>query len=343
MSKTLTLLLLAIAFILTACGSKPVNVIESTDTPNYSQQYLDSREYAIEQAEDQIRLAEEQQLPYYSPRRVLLAHEKVKMAQGATTDEEGILIANQVEDLLNKAQLNKTLAEEKLALLLTQRKGLEELHADKVHKARFLTVTQSLKTLIAKMEDKPELDITQDKQRIAKIMTALEVDTLLSTQLSNAEKFFKRATEEDAQSYAPTLYQKASLALKKARTKIRTQPQDRTSISALSEQARHAAQHTLYIAREAQGLGNLNQPDAEQMALRFEQLLHDIAQKMGLKDLRSISLQDQSLAIIQALESNQNRIRQQLEKELRSENQADKQKIEKLEQRLQDANIAPPE
>jgi len=336
MGGRLIFLIPFIVLLFSGCSSTPdVKVHEDDAPPNFTQQYLESREYAIESAQEALDKAGEEQLEYFSPRRVFLAQEKLFSAQEEEKDKDAIELADQVKVLLEIAQKNKTIALERLSQLFQQKNILEQLHADRVHRKTYQQLTQSLQNLIAQIEDKPGANISSDTRTLSQAMIELEIDTLLSSQLGEAEKFFARAKQEEASIYAPVTYQQAEKALSQARQTIQNSYRETQLIEQEAHKASRLAQRTLYLSREVQSLINLKASAAEQIALEIEKLLHNIGQHMKLEDLRAMSLQDQSLAIIQALENQEIRVRQELEKEYRDQRNKDQQRIKQLEQQLE--------
>ena len=339
MSARLIFLIPIAAILFSGCSSKPeVKVHEDDAPPNFTQQYLESREYALESAQEALEKANEEQLEYYSPRRVFLAQEKLFSAQEEEKDQDAIELASQVNVLLEQARKNKAFAEEKMAQLFKQKKILEQLHANRVHNKTYQQLVQSLKKVVAQIEDNRQANIDPDIRALSQAMIELEIDTLLTSQLGNAEKFFTRAKQEEANIYAPVTFHQAQKALKQASQMIYERYRDTEAIEQAAEKASRLSQRTLYLGREVRSLIDLNANEAEQVALEIEKLLHNIGQHMKLDDLRAMSLQDQSLAIIQALENQEIRVRQELEKEYRDQRNKNQQRIKQLEQQLENSS-----
>lgn len=331
---------IASVFILFGCSSQPdINVYDGDTPADLSKRYLTSREYALENGRQQLNQAEDEELSYYSPKRLLLAQETLNNARQQSDDQQAIDQANQISDILAQAREHKTRVQEKLATLFSQMRTLHQIHADKVHPKTYQQAEDSLASLVRRLESEPDYDTQQPSSLLTQSLVALQIDTLLSSQLGSAHKFFKRASQEDAKRYAPLTFRQAQQALLEAEQTIQQHYQDLPRVEVASKKAEHMAQRALYLSREVRSLMNLSADDAEHVALKTEQLLHNIAQHMKLDDLRAMSLQDQSLAIIQALENQQTRLRQMLEKEYRDERTQDKQRIQELEQ---DLGIASP-
>lgn len=335
MGARLIFISIASLLILHGCSSNPdINVYEGETPADLSKRYLTSREYALENGRQQLNQAEDEELSYYSPRRLLLAKETLNNARQQPDDQQAIDQANQISDVLAQAREHKKQVQEKLATLFSKMRTLHAIHADKVHPKTYQKAEQSLAILVRKLESEPEYDIKVQSEDIERSLIELQVDTLLSSQLGSARRFFQRAQQEEANRYAPLTFRQAQQAILQAETTIKTQYQDLKLVESNSQKAEHMAQRALYLSREVRSLIKLSPDDAEHAALKTEQLLHNIAQHMKLDDLRAMSLQDQSLAIIQALENQQTRLRQMLEKEYRDERAQDKQRIQALEQQL---------
>lgn len=335
MGVRLIITALASLFFLYGCSSQPdINVYDGDTPADLSKRYLTSREYALENGRQQLKQAQDEELSYYSPKRLLLAKESLREAQQQTDDQQAIDQANQISYVLAQAREHKKRVREKLTVLFAQMRDLHKIHADKVHPKTYQQAEDSLANLVRQLESDPELNTQPQASQLSQSLVALQIDTLLSSKLGSAHKFFKRARQEDAERYAPLTFRQAEQALQEAEQTIKQHYQDLAKVDASAAKAEHMAQRALYLSREVRSLINLSADDAEHVALKTEQLLHNIAQHMKLDDLRAMSLQDQSLAIIQALENQQTRLRQMLEKEYRDGRAQDKQRIQELEQQL---------
>ena len=98
---------LLLSTLLCACAQNPSPKAQPATVPNFTQAYLDSLEYAVENAEEALQAVQHQELELYSPQTFAQAQSQLKRASQSLDKQQGITWAQDIGTLITKAQDNK--------------------------------------------------------------------------------------------------------------------------------------------------------------------------------------------------------------------------------------------
>lgn len=262
-------------------------------------------ERALSQAEAAYATASSEDLSFYAPLHMEQIQQALKQARShelAGDAQASIESSARVLSLLDSALKNKARAQSALSPLFAQKAVLDEIKAGSVMSARYQREMKELRSLISMIEAGESDKVIDKSAGVLKSLQQLELDTMLRLHWQPANETLEKADDEDADTHAPATFSDAELQVEKAAQTIRRHYQDRALTESTGKEALRAAQHALYIAREAKNITRLDSAQAEQAALEFEGYLHQLSMTLGAGDMRHMALKDQTLAIVQYTE-----------------------------------------
>jgi hypothetical protein len=262
-------------------------------------------ERALSQAEAAYATASSEDLSFYAPLHMEQIQQALKQARShelAGDAQASIESSARVLSLLDSALKNKARAQSALSPLFAQKAVLDEIKAGSVMSARYQREMKELRSLISMIEAGESDKVIDKSAGVLKSLQQLELDTMLRLHWQPANETLEKADDEDADTHAPATFSDAELQVEKAAQTIRRHYQDRALTESTGKEALRAAQHALYIAREAKNITRLDSAQAEQAALEFEGYLHQLSMTLGAGDMRHMALKDQTLAIVQYAE-----------------------------------------
>ena len=280
-----------------------------------AESFIGDARNALDDAEEAFNRAKAEDLEFFTPLHWQQINDAIKTARKeevAGHDQATITASALVTTLLNNAMGFKDKISDRLASLLTQRQVLLDIRADKVLAKEFTKQDNRIRELASQLEAGKEKDINPEINDILSDMTELERNTMLELHWRPAQKTLEKAEDEGVDDFAPVTYAAAEKLAKKAFDTISAQYIKRDDCARIGHEALRAAQHALYIGRDAEKIVNLDPDDAEQATLRTEDYLQQIGEAIGVESLRYMSLQDQTLAITQRAREMNNRLQKQI-------------------------------
>lgn len=295
--------------LLTGCAN---NKIANTDI--LSQQAKEqasnsdlSPQEAILNAAKLIEQSQNDQLHFFAPLHYSAAQEALTEAQDLLNSKAvNALVLEQtfkVDSLLKSAYTNKNNVFSTLKKSLSHKQILEELGSPEVLPEAFQDTVDDLKDLIKEIEGGFMDKALQGQAKLLSLMTEVEIATLKKQHLSPVESMIDKAESIDADEFAEKTFIQAEQALESATLFIEKNYSDRDGVRKNGLEALNAASHAYYIAQESTGLVELKRADAENKALYFESLLERINKSLGIENLNTKSLYDQSVLIAETVES----------------------------------------
>lgn len=306
------LLITALIF-LSACSSQPVVNYEQINsiTAEDEEVFSADSERLLAAAETKHDAASKAEMNFYAPAHMRQASEKLDLARDFALKglpDESIAASSKVIQLLRLAEKNKTSVETMLQPLLKQKLILEQLNTPLVLSDQFNHQLDSIQKLIEDIESNEAVITENTMLPILNEMKQLELDTLLTIHWQPAKETLEKAKDENADDNAPRSFAIANQMVEQSETIIRNNFGDRKRVAAEGLKALRAAQHALYIARDAELLYQLDKKRAENAALAMEDLLTKIADALKTGDVRHMALTDQANAIAQAAETQGSRL-----------------------------------
>ncbi len=293
--------------LLSGCAAQRIaneDSVSQATTEKVSELGNDS-ERALSQAEAAYATASSEDLSFYAPLHMEQIQQALKQARShelAGDAQASIESSARVLSLLDSALKNKARAQSALSPLFAQKAVLDEIKAGSVMSARYQREMKELRSLISMIEAGESDKVIDKSAGVLKSLQQLELDTMLRLHWQPANETLEKADDEDADTHAPATFSDAELQVEKAAQTIRRHYQDRALTESTGKDALRAAQHALYIAREAKNITRLDSAQAEQAALEFEGYLHQLSMTLGAGDMRHMALKDQTLAIVQYAE-----------------------------------------
>lgn len=307
--KSSLLSLIASGVLLTGCAN---NQIANTDilSQQAKEQAINSTLSPQEAILNSAKLIEESQnaeLHFYAPLHYKEAQEALTDAQNLLNSKaENTLILEQtfkVDRLLKAAYSNKKTVLSTLNKALSHKQVLEELGTPETLPEAYQDSIDDLKDLIKEIEGGFIDKALKGQAKLLSAMTEVEISTLKKQHLSAVESMIDKAESIDADEFAEKTFDQAEQALKSATVFIEKNYKDREAVRKNSLDALNAASHAYHIAKEASELVELKRADAEKKALYFESLLERINKTIGIENLNTMSLYDQSVLMAKKVEA----------------------------------------
>lgn len=312
MQNPILLISLALFVFISGCSSQQVENTDQADVINVDGQPITSpSEQALAEADALFEQAINDNLSFYSPSSMVKATQSIALARdnalnGFQTDS--LAASQQTMQFLKDAKKNKALVEKNLRPLIQQKKVLEALNAPLVIPTQYNNQLNSIQTLISEIENDQVVISDERIQSTLNDFRLLELETLLSIHWLPAQNTLEKAKNESADIYAPISFLAAQEQLAQTKIDISNDMRDINAIEISGKQSLRAAQHALYLARDAQLLIQMNNQRAEIAVINMEKLLQKISRALKVDDVNYMSLLDQANAIAQAAETQASRL-----------------------------------
>lgn len=254
-----------------------------------------------------IEQSQNDQLHFFAPLHYSAAQDALTEAQDLlNSNAENALVLEQtfkVDSLLKAAYKNKNNVLSTLKKSLMHKQVLEELGSPETLPEEFQDTVDDLKDLIKEIEGGFMDKALQGQAQLLSLMTEVEIATLKKQHLTPAESMIDKAESIDADEYAEKTFSQAQQTLESATLFIEKNYKDRDAVRNNGLDALNAASHAYFIAQEATGLVELKRADAENKALYFESLLERVNKSLGIDNLNTMSLYDQSVLMAKNIEN----------------------------------------
>lgn len=329
---------------LSGCSNKETVKVNEDNAPLIlNSQHWQAGDEALDQAEELYQQAYEKKLQRFAPKHMSQAEELLEQAGDSSSQEEKTTLAKKIQETLSDAESIKQQSEKFFQPLLNKQSQLQQLKADAILSAEYKQLDRELLALFSLYEINSKKVPQQDLNALKNKMEIVRINTLLETHLAPAIALFDKTQQEQANKFAPTTCDMAAQHIIDSEKFIRKNPDDIASIETEGKKVQNSILHCLYIARESEFMSDMSNSQAEQKVLNFEQQLFTISQLLGQQDYRNMALQDQVLAIRQAIiESQQEQHHEQQKAHSQREQQLEF-RIQQLEYELQKADIPLPE
>lgn len=302
-----TAITLSCLALLNACSSQPDIPVQDVEYQRYldenTQALQQQQEQALDRAEQAQEKSEQQQLAFYSPGYARQVEDAVISARRASLNGQQQQLIDQAAKAMAWLQLglqNKQQVKAQFATVLIKLESVQALQADKVQRRQYQAFMRRLETHFLALEQQQP----PSEQDITDLLAGLELlqrTTLLTRYWQPAHDTLEQARSEQAQQWAEQSFSQAEQAVQNAELQIQAKASAEQAADT-GLRALRLAQHALYIAREAKRLHQLSELQAEQAALSFEELLHQLSTALDGEDRRHMSLYDQMLSIKQRLD-----------------------------------------
>lgn len=305
-----------------------------------AEEYVGNTRSALEKAEDTYTTAKSGQFSILTPlhwQQMTLAIKKARAADLEGNSDTSLEAAAWVMTYYDSALKVKKEVETQLGDVLAQQQVLLSLKSDKILRRDYRKLVDELRQLTRTIESGQADKIAEDGKELLEDMQQLELETMLEIHWRPARKVLDKAEDEGTDDFAPETFAVAERLTRTAYETIQEHYQKRDTCGSIGLEALRAAQHALYIGREAEKIINMDIDDAEEAALKFEEYLHQISTALSAGDLRNMAFLDQTLALVQKAREQ----KAAAEKPLLKEIEQLKQQIQTLQTQQQDVHSEP--
>lgn len=199
---------------------------------------------------------------------------------------------------IDSAKAIRTNAMTTLSEAFDYRAQLKKIDAAKYFPGTSKELESELKKLVDYIaDDKAERTISAQPALVAK-QRALEVKTVTTIYLSDAQKELERLKSEKINQFAPRSLSEASAALTDATAFIATRPRATEEIIAKANRVSFYLRRAEHIASAVKELRALQPEDHEKYILSYEQIILDIGQALGAEDMRDKAFDKQGQDLV---------------------------------------------
>jgi len=286
------------SFVGSSCATIENNKAVNAEIKDVSQFNHVTTAAAVNQIENTLNQAKQEDLPFLAPQHFSMADNALKeakqlLAENASREKivQKVAVAEAVIRSGKKVKQNiETILGDALAL----KQNLETYNAPKTYGREYDTLVSRLEAIIQQIENgKPE-NTAEGHTALVKDLRELEVRSIIQAVLGEAKETLKRVKYRNGETLAPFTYQDAKNVVEKAEVFIYTNPYDTTAIERVKQEALFATKRALYITEEVAALSHKVNVSLEQVILDEEYRLFRIARILSTADFRNNSLEVQS-------------------------------------------------
>ncbi|MFY0641497.1 MAG: hypothetical protein JXR16_10665 [Bermanella sp.] len=300
-AKSLYLILFSI--FIGACSTLPDQKNLNIRAEKAAQNSKQSEQSALQSAKVKLQKANTELLAFYAPTYLEQAQSEyaqaTKLYNQKESSEEIRLHAQLTVEWIEAGLRNKKMVREYLSASLANRAVLLNLKANEHFPESFKEIEDKHLALIKQIEQRKEVQSQQDEKPLLKAMSELEVRTIGHTYLSQSYVMLQQATALGADKYLVNTHKEIIDQLKSTEQYIRQNPRDKKTIKGLADDSLFLSERLFSLARLANQMQQAKEGNLEAVVLKQEQLLQQISEAIHYKDIRNLSLEDQSLLISQ--------------------------------------------
>lgn len=283
----------------------------NTKQPAYADIPVNDKELNTSDPEEVIRRtaalfdrAENHDLDFYSPVYYNQALKALSDAQASLKNGQDKVLTLRAavasRKLLERAQQVREQVDRNLKNLIKHRNLLIELDAEQWQEADWRSVSEEINQLIRLIEDDKVQAALEQEAGVRSDMYALEINTLLASQLKPAKDMLALAEEHEAKSYAAKLHNEADILIDDTAIYIRANYRDRKGIAERAENARLVAETAYKTALDAQAIFALEPENAESYIRSIHLLIDAITLEMQEDKFAPLTISE-SLRALHAL------------------------------------------
>ncbi|ADZ92386.1 hypothetical protein GV054_15955 [Marinomonas mediterranea] len=322
MSKA-SILAIALAsgsLLMTGCATSPDSTASLADSASESQAMIQVNEFknALDLAESKLATAKETELDWFAPRKLEAAEEaladtkehyrefqfdptKADNRSGLLTSQTYIEAAYESLEAFNteleSGEAIRTQAKTSLADAFDYQTQLRKIDSQKYYPETTQELEGDLKELVSYIADGDVDDAIDEQPDLIKKQRALEIKTVTTIYLTDAQNRYNELKDDRISRYAPKSFEQANASLTEAKAFIATSPRETIQIEQKANAVLFSLDHCDHIADTAKQLNAMSRTDFEGYVLSYEKLLFDISQAAGAKDYRNTPIRSQGDAI----------------------------------------------
>lgn len=298
-----SLYLIVFSIFISACSTLPDQKNLNIRAEQTAQQSQQSEQSALQSAKMKLQKANTELLAFYAPTYLKEAQTEYTQATKLYNQKEPTseirLHAQLTVEWVEAGLRNKKMVREYLSASLANRDVLLNLKANEYFPESFKEIEDKHLALIKQVEQRKEVQAQQDEKELLKTMDELEVRTIGHTYLSQSYVMLEQANALGADKHLINTHKETIEQLKSTQQYIRQNPRDKKTIKGLADDSLFLSERLFSLARLANQMQLAKEGGLEAVILKQEQLLQQIAQAVHYKDIRNLSLEDQSLLISQ--------------------------------------------
>jgi len=329
--KLQTLTLTFSALLLSACASKQIAISESVQqrAAQEASSATISPEQAIESAEEKLSDAKAAELEFFAPLHLVQAQESITQAREYLIEppedikNAALMAAIAAQNFIEDAYKNKVTVQANLKEALRHKDILIELKTPSLLADDYQSLMEDFVDLVILIEKGKTAEAVSDQVALLADMSELEIKTLKNIHLTEAEAFYEKADDIDADEYAELSFDKAGQVLDASNNFIQKNYRDRKGVKKAGEEALWATKRAYYVALESEKVIRMEPENSEKHILLMVDLLNSINQKAYGEDLEPQKLYSATEALIKMVGN--------LKAQLETSKQETKLAIQKLE------------
>jgi hypothetical protein len=303
------LLATSISVLVSGCASNKIAITETIQqqSAEVASQSKFTPEQAIVEAENKLQSAIEQGIGFYSPLHIKQAKESIEQAREYLAEPPSdvknapLMSAIAAQKFIDNAYKNKTKVEALLGNALKSLDIVKELDAPSYVPDDYEDALDTLREIIKEIEQGNVADAKRSESDVVAEFGDVEVKTLKVIHLKEAESFYERAGDIDADDFAEISYEKAELKLEAAIDFIEKHYRDRDGVAEIGLEALLACKRAYYVALESKNLVKMTPEDAEKHAIKVMDLFNKMHIAALGSDITPDKLSNQSDAIIDVI------------------------------------------
>jgi len=282
--KTKYLGILGCTLMLSACATQKVAISESIQqkSAQAASKATFTPEQAIVDAEIQLIKAKEFQLDFFAPIHIEQAAENIAQAREYIIDppsdirNAALMAAIAAQNFISDAYKNKKLVEGHLKEALQHQKVLIALGSPSILASGYLSVIETLTYLIKEIEQGNTSEAVKGQVDLIKDMSQVEIDTLKKIHLTEAEAYFEKAEDIDADDYAEQSFEKAEIILAASINFIEKNYRNREGVKQAGKEALWATKKAYFIGLESGKIIQMTAADSEKHILNITSLMNKV-------------------------------------------------------------------
>jgi hypothetical protein len=305
--RLLPLTAILAASLTTGCATKIINLGDIELEAKKDAALADeSAVKSIQRAQMHVELGRTEELAYYAPRHLKIAHDKLIEARNMHTsgkrDGEVKPIAIASKKTLEAGLATKKIVINTLRPALKHKEKLLEIKANIYYPEDYIIIAATIIKLIDLVEDGKIAEAQQGQKELLPSMHSNEVNTIEFIQLQSIKDQLSDIKGKGGDSIAPRSWAAAQRSLLKAQSLISKTPRAKKQIMQVTHDAQRAADHANIITDFSNELNDADRDNAEVIALRVERWLYRISVSLKHDDIRHRPLNEQAATLASEVE-----------------------------------------
>ena len=305
MNKSIVIIGVAIAFLLSGCSSTS-NIVEEQKVATQRNDLFNAAQNAVKKLTERLKRAEKDNLIYFAND---LYKDVLDEMKDVNSEFDGIRFSPQdidqgksnkiqtyilkTNNLLNQAYLVKATSEKVLVETNTQMKRLNKLSIKNHYPRSYKQITKKIDNMVDDIADGDLEDAQNDQAELLLELYALEVKVVKKIELASLINSITAFKKSRAERLAPISLQKAIATKEAAEGTINSNPRAVLAIKDAVSKAAFEIAHVEHIILEIKKLSSLNNKQYERYILENENMLAKVYSALDMIDQRNKPITEQ--------------------------------------------------